>query len=94
MDLAAVPLPPEGQLLSLYQEGQPLENFIEDFLELCHQVNWNKSTLKILERAGRPPNSPHAHGGLQIIPAPVHKVRIVDNLFSPHHGRRTALQNG
>lgn len=47
MDLSAVPLHPEEQLLSLYQGGCSLEDYVGDFIELYHQVHWNEVTLKM-----------------------------------------------
>ncbi|ROL51072.1 hypothetical protein DPX16_14603 [Anabarilius grahami] len=48
MDLAAVPSPitSEDLLLSLAQDGHPLEDYVEEFLELSHLVSWNNGTLK------------------------------------------------
>lgn len=32
----------EDQLRSLSQGGLPLEDFVDKFLELCHQVHWDE----------------------------------------------------
>lgn len=37
----------EVQLLALYQAGRPLQDFVEDFLNLCHQVCWDEYRLKM-----------------------------------------------
>lgn len=37
----------EVQLLALYQAGCPLQEFVEDFLDLCHQVCWDENRLKM-----------------------------------------------
>lgn len=49
MDLVSVSLHPEDQLFSLYQGGCSLEHYVEDFIELCHQVHWNEVMLKTFE---------------------------------------------
>lgn len=72
MLLIAVDIHPEDQLLALYQEGCALEDFIEDFLELCQQVNWNEIEDVVLGWARKTPPPTHAHGGVQLFPAPLH----------------------
>lgn len=37
----------EEQLRSLHQGDRPLEDFVEDFLELCHHEYWNERTLNL-----------------------------------------------
>ncbi|XDV51792.1 hypothetical protein PO909_020615 [Leuciscus waleckii] len=37
---------PKDLLLSLSQDGHPLEEYVEKFLELCHLLSWSDGTLK------------------------------------------------
>lgn len=43
---AAIYLHPEDWIMELSQKGHPLEDYMEDFLDLCHRVPWNDNTLK------------------------------------------------
>lgn len=47
MALALATIHPEEQLLFLHQNGCPLEDYLEEFLEFSHQVTWNESILKV-----------------------------------------------
>lgn len=72
MALTAVDIHPEDQLLALYQKGCALEEFVEDILELCHQVNWNEIEDVVLGWARQKLPPTHAHGGVQLFSAPLH----------------------
>lgn len=45
MDYSADAIHPEEHLQSLNQGTRPLENFVDEFLELCHQISWDEYTL-------------------------------------------------
>ncbi|KAF4103559.1 hypothetical protein G5714_016442 [Onychostoma macrolepis] len=38
---------PAKVLLSITQDGRPIEYYVEEFLQLTHQVQWNYGTLKV-----------------------------------------------
>lgn len=43
---AAIYLHPEDWIMELIQEGRPVEDYMEDFFDLCHRVPWNDNSLK------------------------------------------------
>ncbi len=46
MDLAASKRLAENCLLTIQQNGWPLEKYVKEFLGYYHQVCWSKRTLK------------------------------------------------
>lgn len=53
MDLTEARKRAEDHLLyTICQNGQPLERYVEDFLEYSHLVSWSNSTLKACFRMG------------------------------------------
>jgi len=37
---------PADRLISHFQDGPPIKDYVEEFLEFIHQVTWNDDTLK------------------------------------------------
>lgn len=52
MVILLTPIYPVDLLISLAQDGHPLEEYVEEFLELAHLVPWNDGTLKSIVWAG------------------------------------------
>ncbi len=50
-DMDSISSHPE-ELLTITQDGRSIESYVEEFLHLIHQVNWNDDTLKIVFWSG------------------------------------------
>jgi len=40
------------KLLTITQDGRSIESYVEEFLQLTHQVDWNDDSLKIVFWSG------------------------------------------
>lgn len=48
MSLFLTPNNPANQLISIFQHGCSIEEYVQDFLEVSNQVPWNDSSMKIM----------------------------------------------